>query len=32
VKEAKMKNLGEMMKKAQEFQSKMAGIQEDMSE
>ena len=26
-----MKNLGEMMKKAQEFQSKMAGIQEEMS-
>jgi|TARA_B110000438_G_scaffold239926_1_gene238380 DNA-binding YbaB/EbfC family protein len=31
VKVVKMKNLGEMMKKAQEFQSKMAGIQEEMS-
>ena len=26
-----MKNIGEMMKKAQEFQSKMAGIQEEMA-
>ena len=26
-----MKNFGEMMKKAQEFQSKMAGIQEEMA-
>ena len=32
LKEKYMKNFGEMMKKAQEFQSKMAGIQEEMAD
>ena len=30
MKDTYMKNLGDIMKKAQEFQSKMAGVQEEM--
>jgi len=32
VKETNMKNLGQMLKQAQEFQSKMAGMQEEMAD
>ena len=31
-KEIKMKNIGQMMRKAQEFQSKMAGMQEELAD
>ena len=32
VKETNMKNLGQMLKQAQEFQSKMAGMQEEIAD